>query len=169
MLPSIEKHLVMNNQGPRKQGKRWGIRLAQMLTATVMLLAMMLTFSATQPAHASSSCYYPFCSETYNKSLYSVLVAHDWCGNSETLYQDAPPCGWSSRTDILYTNEHTPSHEDWDVLRIDRGWRYTVQVYSEIWGWSSVGSFDNRHGSTQMWVRVHNNQTMYVLRQCYTC
>lgn len=41
----------------------------------------------------------------------------------------------------------------------------TVQVYSVVFGWSSVGSYDNRYGSTQMWVRVHNDQTLYVRSQ----
>jgi hypothetical protein len=115
-------------------------------------------------ANAGASCSYPYCSETYNQSQYYVIVAHDWCGNQETLYQDAPPCASNSPVRLLSGN-HTPATEDWDVLRVDRGWKYTVQVYSVIWGWSSVGSFDNRNGSTQMWVRVHNDQTMYVRSQ----
>lgn len=159
------RYSAPDNRGTRRPRRRRYTHLAQGLIATAMLLAVTMLLLPAHAAHASSSCTYPFCSETYNQSQYFVVVAHDWCGNNDVLYQDAPPCGYGDPTEYLFPGQHTDSHQDWDVLRIDKGWRYTVQVYSVIWGWSSVGSFDNRLGSTQEWVRVHNDQTMYVLHQ----
>lgn len=139
-------------------------RAAQLLAMTGVLLGGMLTFSPS--ASAGTSCSYPFCSETFNKDRqYEIIVAHDWCGNLETMRQDAPPCGWNDQTIVLWPGQHTNPNEDWDVLRVDPGWVYTVQVYSVLTGWSSVGSFDNRGISTPLWVRVHNDETMYVLSQ----
>lgn len=159
------KPLAQDEQNTRRAKKLGFTRLAQVGIPLILIIAV--SFALAPAAHASTSCTYPLCSETYNQSPYFVVVAHDWCGNSETLYQNNPPCGAGAQTEYLYTNQHTDSHQDWDAMRVDIGWKYIVQVYSVIFGWSSVGSFDNRNGTTAMWVRVHNDQTMYVQNQIY--
>jgi hypothetical protein len=121
----------------------------------------------TAPAsHADGSCVYPLCSETYNSSDQSVIVAHDWCGNAERLSQDAPPCGWSDPTKVLFPGDHTPSTEDWDAFRVDAGCLYAYQVYSVLTGWGDAQTVDRR-GRGNQWIRVHDDQTAYVRTQ--TC
>jgi len=138
------------------------------LTAVALLPAILLGSITPAPvAAADTVCSYPWCSEIYNQSPYQLTVAHDWKGTDDTLYQNAPPNGWGSVTSELWPGQHTPAHEDWDALRIDSGWKYVVQTYSVVFGWSSVGSFDNRNSSTEMWVHVHGDETMYVLAQYY--
>jgi hypothetical protein len=129
--------------------------------------AIALLVAGQAPANAGSSCTYPYCSETYNASPGWIVAAHDWCGNDEHIYRNEPPCGWGSQTMVVYSGQSTPPREDWDAFRVDRGYKYIVQVWSEIWGWSSVGSIDNRNGSTDSWVRVHDDQTWYILNQIY--
>jgi hypothetical protein len=138
-------------------------RMISLISATVFALGLLVAGQAT--ANAGSSCSYPFCSETFNASQYRIIAAHDWCGTDEIKHQDTPPCGWSDPTMTVFPGNHTPSTEDWDSFRVDRGYEYIVQVWSEIWGWSSVGSIDNRSAPTASWVRVHNDQTWYVRNQ----
>ncbi|MEU1601366.1 hypothetical protein ABZ468_54110 [Streptomyces sp. NPDC005708] len=122
--------------------------------------------TATAPAsYAGSSCTYPLCSETYNKSAYSAYVIHDWCGTSNYFYSNTPPCGVKSSDYYLQPGAHTDSHQDWDGFRVDAYWCYKVQWYSVLVGWEGTSTYDRRGNSVAEYVRVHNDETAYILSQ----
>jgi hypothetical protein len=127
-----------------------------------------IAMPTTTAAQASPNCDYPYCSETFNKSQYQITVARDWCGSGETYNHNTPPCGGS--TAVVFPGYSTDPHQDWDTFRVDAHWMYTVQYYSVlpvIGGWSSVATIDRRGSATGVWIRVHNDQTYYILKQTY--
>ncbi|MER5690069.1 hypothetical protein [Streptomyces sp. NPDC002205] len=143
----------------RSAGGTW-VRVLAVLGLAISGLAV------TAPAsYAGTSCSYPYCSETYNQTSLPVYVAHNWCGDKEWLIQSAPPCGAKSSDYWLAAGQHTDSHQDWDTFRVDAYWCYKFQRYSVIWGWESVETVDRRNQSAPEWVRVHNDETAYIIKQ----
>ncbi|MCX5409882.1 hypothetical protein OHA37_39330 [Streptomyces sp. NBC_00335] len=105
------------------------------------------------------------CSETFNKSGDSVYVARSWCGDQEWLAQNAPPCGDRNGDYWLQKGQGTNPNQDWDAFRVDVGWCYTFQTQSYLWGWYNKEVVDRRGKPTAEWVRVHDDETTFVLSQ----
>jgi hypothetical protein len=121
------------------------------------------------PARAGSTCTNPLCSESFNRTAIQVTALRDWCTSTDVIYQHEPPdCdpndGQGPRTMTLWQNQHTPEHEDWDGIRVDYGWRYTVQIYSIFTGWEAPKVLNPNFGPST-WVRIHDWQTMYIIDQ----
>lgn len=111
--------------------------------------------ATAQPA--SSWCVYPFCSETENDSLGSILVAHDWCGSAQRLSRESPPCGWSDKHYWLASGKHTNPSQDWDTFRVDGG--CIVHYHINYTGGKQIV---DRRGRGSQWIRVHNDQTAFI-------
>lgn len=129
--------------------------------SAVLLFAVLLAFVGVAPtAFAGPGCTWPFCSEIRNRSSLGIAVFHDWCGTGEIIVRYEPPCGWANQIRYLEPGEGTPPRQDWDVLRVDAGWRYTVTApphYSRM--------YDNRNSYRPMYVRVHDWQAITVANQ----
>lgn len=144
---------------------RWRVAFSALVTTALVItgagVATATPTSAHRPAStvqpASSWCVYPFCSETDNESLGSILVAHDWCGNAERLSQEAPPCGSSDDNYWLTSGESTDPYQDWDTFRVDDG--CVVEFHINYTGGEQTV---NRQGRGSQWIRIHDDQTAFI-------
>jgi hypothetical protein len=157
--PSQEHHL---SPGTRLARSRLARRLGQALAVAALLAGGSVAGAA--PSSASPSCHYPLCSSIANRSQQIVFVAHDWCGDSQRLTQNAPPCGYKSTDYWLNPGGGTPSHEDWDTFRVDEGWCYHIRTWHKI-GYNSFETINRIGQSKGVWVRVHNDQIAFITSQ----
>ncbi len=141
-------------------------RMVRWMLAMAIVAAAVVVVPGTA-AQAGASCTYPLCSEVANRlpaGAY-VAVAHNWCGNADILYQNAAPCA-GQVADYIASGTTTPPHEDWDGFRVENGCSVTYQFYSVLTGWTMQLNIVAA-GSTHIWIRVHNDDTAYILsRSC---
>lgn len=152
----------------RITGRRRAL-LSTVLAASFMVSALGLSAGTAQ---AGSWCVNPFCSESYNDSSMYVDAFRNWCGDAEYLIQGDTPCGYRGDRESVRLNgrgNHTNSWEDWDTLKIDAGCEYILQFWIATEPgkgfWDTPFSRSRRNSSTPGWMRVHNNQTLYVRNQ----
>lgn len=118
----------------------------------------------TSGAQAGTSCSSVFgCSESKNSSAQPATAWHDWTCSSGSTGTASTGCkGGTSYW--LTPGAHTPSNQDWDVLQIDAGWCYKVNLVN--WYGKNWNVTYNRIGqSTPEYVKIEDGSVATVLAQ----
>ncbi|WP_371619252.1 hypothetical protein [Streptomyces sp. NBC_00454] len=143
-------------------------RIASTVAASALVAGALL--GAAPTASAGEACD-GGCSETYNDTGDSILVARNWCWgywDGITREGDNPvsQCNSSDKYTWLSAGTHTPGTVDWDTFRVDAGWCYKMYFYND-WTGLSTYYYVDRTGMSALWVKVSNNESAHIYSQAY--
>jgi len=141
--------------------RRQRARVAAMLAAAAGMVAL-----APAPEASAGGCVGWVCGQVFNDSAWGATAFKDWnCGGTTGFMTDDPWCA-SGPTQWMAPGGYTPDGQDWDVLRIDAGWCYRVQLYTPTRGtWSET--YDRR-GTSDGFMKVETFGTAWLKAQAST-
>ncbi|MFD3939735.1 hypothetical protein ACFWSF_32490 [Streptomyces sp. NPDC058611] len=111
------------------------------------------------------------CSQTYNDTGGSVVVARNWCWGLWEGWQRSGDdvvrqCNSNDKYALLSPWTRTSGTVDWDTFRVDRGWCYRVYFYNDWTGGKTWHTFD-RTGSDGLWIKVSNYESAHIYSRTY--
>lgn len=139
-------------------------------TVAASALAAGLLLGGAPTASAGEACD-GGCSQTYNDTGGSVVVARNWCWGFWDGWQQpgddvVRQCNSNDKYALLSPWTRTPGTVDWDTFRVDRGWCYRVYFYNDWTGLSTWYTFD-RTGRDGLWIKVSNNESAHIDSRTY--
>lgn len=144
------------------------MRRSRLMLAAV--LGTLVTLAAVPVANAGEVCAVPLCSEITNSqsSRFAVRAFHSGCFRERFRHVAAYPCPKEYRgpwdTMILNPRHSTPWDQDWDLVRILRGYYAVIRV-ANVQPWVDDLNFRvTAHSGKDVYVRVANDETLIVRR-----